>query len=237
MRWWPPVLTALAGAALTLGAALWLDIQAAQGRIKPEPEVTEQTTVSLGADAPEFATADSVFPFERYVVDGEAQWLPLLLQLGDPELLESEKRACIGALAKMPEDARCRVEYSFWLDPEPGGRVLAVQAHVPSGDEPACRAYVECRLPGFMAARLDVPPGPFLEHPAGLRIIDRATHARHRPSDADEAQEIAELTELLAAPDHPDLVLMPPAAQRLQHYLRQTQARRLAVLQRRKQRR
>ena len=51
MRWWPPVLTALAGAALTLGAALWIDIQAAQGRIKPEPAPSGPLTVSLGADA------------------------------------------------------------------------------------------------------------------------------------------------------------------------------------------
>jgi hypothetical protein len=234
MRWWPPVLTALTGLALTLGLALGLDIWDAKRRIPPEPEVPEPAMLSFGAEAP--ANVDIVFPFERYVVDGDTQWLPQLLQLGDPDLLAADKRACISRLEAMPEDARCRVEYSFWLDPAQG-RVLGIQALVLSGADSACQAYVECRLPGLASARLEVPRSELLEHPSGLRILDKVTHAKRRLSVEDEEREIVQLTALAATPDHPELGLMPAAAQRLQNYLNLTQARRLEVLRRRKQER
>ncbi|MBA3548635.1 MAG: hypothetical protein H0T76_19290 [Nannocystis sp.] len=236
MRWWPPVLTGLAGVALTLGLLLWFDIQDARSRIKPEPEAPEPATVSFGADARALSNADIVVPFERYVLHGETQWLPLVLQLGDPEFLEGDKQACISLLSAMPDDARCRAEYSFWLDPIQAGRVLGIEALVPSGDA-SCRAYVECRLPGLASARLDVPASELNKHPSGLRITDKVTHAKHRHGVEDEQREIEQLTALLATPDHPDLVLMPPEAQRLQHFRRQRQAHLLKVLNRRKQRR
>jgi hypothetical protein len=232
MCWWPPVFTGFAGLALTLGLALWFDIRDAQRRIPPEPEVPERTMLSFGAEAP--ANVDIVFPFERYVVDGEAQWLPLLLQLGDPEFLAADKRACISQLEAMPEDERCRAEYSFWLDPAEG-RVLGVQALVLAGADSACRAYVECRLPGLASARLEVPGTELLAHSSGLRILDKVIHEKRRPSVEDEEREIVQLTALVATPAHPDLVLMPAAAQRLQNYLNHSQARRLEVLRRRKQ--
>lgn len=232
MHWWHPVFTALAGLALTLGLALWFDIRDAERRIPPEPEAPEPAMLSFGAEVP--ANVDIVFPFERYVVDGETQWLPLLLQLGDPDFLAADKRACISRLAAMPEDARCQVEYAFRLDPAQG-RVLGIHALVLSGADSACRAYVECRLPGLASARLEVPGSELLEHPSGLHILDKVTHAKRRPSVEDEEREIVQLTALGATPDHPELGSMPAAAQRLQNYLNLSQARRLEVLRRRKQ--
>lgn len=237
VRWWPPVLTGLAGMGLTLGLMLWFDIRAAHPRVQSEFEAPEPATLSFGADAREFAEADLVFPFERYVLHGETQWLPLLMLLNDPEFLEGDKRGCISLLESMPEDASCPVDYSFWLDSSQGGRVLGVQALVLSGDASACRAYVECRLPRLAGARLDVPQSELVEHPAGLRITDKVTHATRRPGVEDEQREISELEALLATPDHPDLLLMPPQAQRLQSFLRQSQAQRLEVLRRRTERR
>lgn len=236
MRWWPPVLTGLAGLALTLGLALWFDVRDAHRRIPPEPEVTAAAMVSFGAAARELANVEVVVPFERYVVDGETQWLPFLLQVGDPEFLAADKRACISRLEEMPEDAHCRVEYSFWLDPAEG-RVLGIEALVSSGAESACRAYVECRLPGLASARFEVPRSELVAHPSGLRILDKVTHATRRPGVEDESRAISQLTELVATSDHPDLVFMPAAAQRLHDYLRQSQLRRLEVLRRRRQER
>ena len=184
-----------------------------------------------------FASADTVFPFERYVLHGETQWLPLLLQLDDPELLGADKRACISLLATMPDDANCPVEYSLWLDPGQGGRVLGVQALVSSGDASPCRKYVECRLPGLTGAQLDVPRSERLNHPSGLRITDKVIHATRPPSVEDQEREISALAASLATPDHPDLRRMPPEAQRLQSYLRQSQAQRLEALRRRTERR
>lgn len=222
MRWWPPVLSGLAGIALTLGLMLWSDVRAARLRIQPELEAPKPTTLTFGADPPAFADADIVFPFERYVLHGETQWLPLLLQLGNPEFLEGDKRACISLLSAMREDTNCPVDYSFWLDASQGGRPLGVQARVLSGDASACREYAECRLPGLAGAQLDLPQSELLKHPSGLRITDKVTHATRRPGLEDEERQISQLTALLATPDHPDLVLMPPEAQRLQNFLRQS---------------
>lgn len=237
LRRWSPVLTGLAGAALTLAAALWLDVRAAQSRLRPEPPAYAPTTIDLATDSPQFTSVDLVFPFERSVIHGDTQWLPLLLQLGDPEFLADDKRTCIAHLAAMPEDEHCRVEYAFWLDSNDAGRVRGVQARVTAGDPALCRAYVECRLPGLASARLDVPASELGRHPSGLRITDRVTHAPRRPSVADEDREISDLTKSLATPDHLDLVRMPIEVQRLQAYRRQQQARRLEALQQRRQRR
>src|SRR5690606_30471487 len=178
-----------------------------------------------------------VVPLERYVLHGETRWLPLLRQLGDPELLEGDKRACISLLSALPEDAHCRVEYSLWLDPGQRGRVLGIQALVAAGAAAACQTYVECRLPGLAGVQLDVPPSELLAHPSGLRVTDRVTHPTRRPGVEDEQRERTELVASLATPDHPDLARMPPEAQRLHLFLRQTQAQRLEVLRRREQRR
>ncbi|MCY1053545.1 hypothetical protein [Nannocystis sp. SCPEA4] len=235
MRWWQPVLTGLAGVALTLGLMLGLAVANSQPPIPPAPP--EATTVSLGTEGQGFRAADVVFPLERYVLHGETQWLPLLLQLEDPEFLAGDKRACISRLHEMPEDANCRVEYSLWLDPDRRGRVLGIEALVTAGEASPCRAYVECRLPGLASAQLEVPEDVFLAHPSGLRITDKVTHATRRPSVEDEERERAELTALLAAPDPPDLLTMPPEAQRLHRFFRERKAQLLAVLQQRGQRR
>jgi hypothetical protein len=237
MHWWQPILTGLAGAALTLGLMLWFAARDARPGVQPEVKVPGRTTVRLGTDAAGFSDADVVFPLERYVLDGEVQWLPLLLQLDDPEWLEGDKMACVSLLDAMPENSACPVEYSIWLDPRQAGRVLGVEALVFADESSPCRAYVECRLPGLASVRLDVPQGVFDAHPSGLRITDRANHAARRPGVEDEEREISELLALLARPDPPELLSMPLEAQRWQQFFRLRRKQRLEALQRRKQRR
>lgn len=237
MRWWQPTLTGLTGGVLTLGLMLWFAAREAYSSEQPLYKSPEPATVRLGTDAPGFATADVVFPLERYVLHGEEQWLPLLLQFGDPEWLERDKRACLTLLNEMPEDGNCPVEYSFWLDPGQVGQVLGVEARVLSGEASPCRAYVECRLPGLASAQLDVPRDALVAHATGLRITDRATHVARRPGVEDEEREITELVALLAAPDSPDLLSRPPEAQRWQALFRLRRMQRLEALQRRKRNR
>ena len=79
-----------------------------------------------------------------------------------------------------------------------------------------------------------MPPSELLARASGLRITDKVTHATRRPGVDDEQRELSQLTASLASPGPPDLARIP-AAQRLQSLLRDSQARRLEVLRRRKQ--
>lgn len=237
MRWWQPALTSLTGVTLTLGLMLWFAARDARLSEQPVFKTPEPARVSLGTDAQGFSGADVVFPLDQYVLHGEEQWLPLLLQFDDPEWLERDKQVCLSLLNEMPEDASCPVEYSFWLDSGRAGRILGVEARVLSGEASPCRAYVECRLPGLASAQLEVPRDDLAAHASGLRITDRANHAARRPGVQAEEREITELAALLAAPAPPDLLSWPPEAQRWQALFLQRRKQRLEVLERRKQRR
>ncbi len=234
-RWIPNILRGLGGVFLTLGLTLCIAAYQAHPRPQPAPAAAIPAILSLGGDAQTFTDADHVSPLDRYVLQGEAAWLPLLEQLSDPEFLEHDKIKCIPLLAGMPEDDSCPVEYSYLLNSQEVGRVLGVQALVLSGTDSACRAYVECRLPGLVSAQLAVPPNALARHPASLRVVEKVRHATRRPGVESEERELAELTTLLTTPGNSDP--MPAEAERLNELLRQRQRQLLEVLKRRKQRR
>lgn len=220
---------------MTLGLALGIAMLNARPREQPAPRIAEPDTLRFGVETQAFVDAERFFPFERYVLHGELQWLPFLLQLNNPEFLEDDKERCIALLSGMPEDANCPVEYSYLFNANQGGRVLGLQALVLSGADSMCRAYVECRLPGLASAQLGVPPNELAKHPASLMVVDKVRHATRRPSFEDEERQIAQLTLSLATPSPTDP--MPLEAQRLNDFLRKRQVQLLDVLTHRKQQR
>lgn len=223
MRAPPPLVTGLAGFATTLGLALGFEVL--DGGAHPElvPRVAEPSSFFIGAPTPQ--GLEELFPLERYVIEGETEWLPLLLQWDDPSFLEGDKRDCLARLAEMPDDGTCPVEYDYWIDE---GRVRGVEAIVFSED-PRCGAYVECRLPGLLGATLDLPAGEFATRPVGLRLVDKVQHASRTPSPAERTREIEELTATAARADAPGST-GSPQARRLRQYLHLSQEHRLEFL-------
>lgn len=169
-------------------------------------------------------------PWDQYLLAGDEDLLPLVLQLRHPDFQRTAKEDCRSVLTPSADDDTCRAVYFLAVEATSVNPIVRhVTVDVESEDSSSCVKYVQCRVPSLLGAPLRLPAGKLPGDGRILRVVDMVSHERLAPEQL-PSTEIERLETILARPDPEGLDKMPSTVQRLQRVLRREQEQRLLAL-------
>jgi hypothetical protein len=165
-------------------------------------------------------------PWDRYLLNEEDEWLPLLLQLRSLDFSWPSRLRCS---SEAEGEGQCAVAYIYGIDScrTGGRRVVYVQANIDEESVVECGAYVMCRMREMIGVELEMPECAGGD---GWLIEDKVVHRRGVPNLRQLHEELEVLEVALSRPVHSELAEMPVVMQRLERFLRAHNAQQVEAI-------